>query len=175
MDPFAHRVANLLVGNAGGEAALEITLAGPALEFSADTLVAVGGAQCGAVPSWRPWRVRAGERLDLGECRGGGRAYLAIPGGFTVEPIMGSRSTYLRATIGGFAGRALHAGDLLGAGEGKSKGPLVTEAAFFVSPSIRPVYSTSPTIRVVRGAQASEFGGGLLRPRISGVSPARSG
>ena len=42
MDAFALRVANLLVGNAENAAALEFTLRGPELEFSADTVVAVG-------------------------------------------------------------------------------------------------------------------------------------
>ena len=40
-------------------------------------------------------------------------AYLAVEGGFGVEPVLGSRSTYARGGIGGFGGRAIAAGDVL--------------------------------------------------------------
>ena len=66
MDPFALRIANYLVGNAEGIAALEFTLVGPEIEFGAGALVAVTGAECGTVPGWRPLDVRAGDRLRLG-------------------------------------------------------------------------------------------------------------
>lgn len=44
MDTFALRMANLLVGNDEGEAALEITLMGPRLEFEQDALIAICSA-----------------------------------------------------------------------------------------------------------------------------------
>jgi antagonist of KipI len=43
MDEYSHRLANLLVGNAEQEATLEITLAGPRLEFTEDALIGVCG------------------------------------------------------------------------------------------------------------------------------------
>ncbi|MEI7553455.1 MAG: KipI antagonist, partial [Verrucomicrobiota bacterium] len=113
MDPFALRVANLLVGNAEDAAALECTLRGPELVFSADTVVAVTGAVFAGVPAWRPWVVRAGVPLKLGPVQRGCRGYLAVAGGIGVAPVLGSRSTYLRAGLGGFQGRALRDGDVL--------------------------------------------------------------
>ena len=84
MDRFALRVANLLVGNAEDAAGLEITLLGPELVFSSDSVVAVCGAEFEGVPSWRPIRLQAGERLKFGECRRGCRAYLiAAPASWT--------------------------------------------------------------------------------------------
>ena len=44
MDKFSYRVANMLVGNAPGAAALEITYMGPELEVTADTVIAATGA-----------------------------------------------------------------------------------------------------------------------------------
>ena len=43
----------------------------------------------------------------------GARAYLAVAGGFAVDPVLGSRSTYLPGHFGGFEGRALKHGDVL--------------------------------------------------------------
>jgi antagonist of KipI len=45
---------------------------------------------------------------------GGARAYLAVSGGFEAPTLLGSRSTFLPARFGGFEGRALRAGDILG-------------------------------------------------------------
>jgi antagonist of KipI len=65
------------------------------------------------VPMNRPFLVRGGSVLQCGRMRAGCRAYLAVAGGFALEPVLGSRSTDLRACIGGFVGRALQAGDAL--------------------------------------------------------------
>jgi antagonist of KipI len=43
LDPFALRVANLLVGNREAEAALELTVPGPSLRFEAETMLAICG------------------------------------------------------------------------------------------------------------------------------------
>src|SRR4029079_19571396 len=48
--------------------------------------------------------------------RGAG-AFFAVVGGIAVPPFMGSRSTYLRAKVGGLEGRALQAGDVLPIGK----------------------------------------------------------
>jgi biotin-dependent carboxylase-like uncharacterized protein len=124
MDEWSHRVANLLAGNRADEATLEITLMGPSLAFERTALVAIVGADLSPrigelpVPMNRPVLVREGSQLDFGRRAFGCRAYLAVHGGFAVEPVMGSRSTYLRAGFGGFEGRALRKGDLLPLGDG---------------------------------------------------------
>jgi antagonist of KipI len=114
MDPVALALANALVGNEVGEAALEITVIGPELSFEEDTLVAVCGAEFkGAFPHNRPVLARAGTRFNVGRAVRGARAYLAVAGGFGIEPVLGSRSTYLPGRFGGFDGRALKHGDEL--------------------------------------------------------------
>jgi KipI family sensor histidine kinase inhibitor len=166
MDPFALRVANLLVGNPEDAAGLELTLAGPELEFSAETRVAVGGAEFEGVPSWRTLTVAAGERLAFGACRQGCRAYLAVAGGIAVPPVLGSRSTYLRGEFGGFAGRALREGDRLPLGEPRGAIP-ARPAGWRVSTLILPAYSPEPQLRVIAGPQAPEFGEELWAAEFS--------
>jgi antagonist of KipI len=152
-DLFALRVANSLVGNPEGAAALEFTLVGPELHFTHDTVVAMGGADFGAVPEWRPVKVEAGATLNFGQARNGCRGYLAIAGGVDVAPILGSRSTYTRAALGGFHGRILHEGDAI---------PIHAESRHIrdhwrIDERILPAYSASPTVRVVSGAHAAQF------------------
>jgi antagonist of KipI len=114
MDPVALALANALVGNAPGEAALEITVIGPEVMFEQDTLVAVCGAEFqGGFPHNRPTLAPAGSRFSVGRAVRGARAYLAVAGGFAVEPVLGSRSTYLPGHFGGVQGRALKHGDVL--------------------------------------------------------------
>jgi antagonist of KipI len=114
MDPFALALANALVGNAPDEAALEITVIGPELHFEHDTLVAVCGAEFqGGFPHNRPVLAPAGSRYNVGRAVRGARAYLAVAGGFAVDPVLGSRSTYLPGGFGGYKGRSLRHGDVL--------------------------------------------------------------
>ncbi|HYD58673.1 MAG TPA: biotin-dependent carboxyltransferase family protein [Burkholderiales bacterium] len=122
MDEVALTLANALVGNDAGEAALEITVIGPELQFERDTLVAVCGAEFqGSFPHNRPVLVPAGSRYSVGRAVRGARAYLAVAGGFALEAVLGSRSTYLPGGFGGLEGRALKHGDVLELGEGVSE------------------------------------------------------
>ncbi|WP_407830505.1 5-oxoprolinase subunit C family protein [Verminephrobacter eiseniae] len=117
MDERAHRLACMLVGNGAGEATLEVTLIGPALQFHCPAIIAVCGADLGAtigaraLPLARPVAVAAGEQLCFGKRVSGLRAYLAVAGGYALQPVLGSTSTYLRGGFGGAQGRALQKGD----------------------------------------------------------------
>ncbi len=123
MDLFSHRVANILVGNSSDEATLEITLQGPRLEFDQDAVIAICGGNLSPViggdevPEGKAVRLRAGSVLDFGACQAGCRSYLAVRGGFDVPKVMGSRSTYETAQLGGIHGRALRKDDRLPIGE----------------------------------------------------------
>lgn len=121
MDERAHRLASLLVGNAASRATLEITLVGPVLRFDAPACIALAGADLGATRNGvplclnRPTLMRAGDILAFPAApqARGVRAYLAIHGGFAIDPVMGSESTYLRTGFGGLHGRTLAKGDAL--------------------------------------------------------------
>lgn len=119
MDTRAHRLANLLAGNTHDCASLEITLTGPVLRFDATTCIAISGAALSPalndqpVPNNRPLIVHRGDILRFGACQQGLRAYLAVHGGFGIDPVMGSQSTYLRGRLGGWQGRALGKDDII--------------------------------------------------------------
>ncbi|GAB6932116.1 5-oxoprolinase subunit C family protein [Calditerricola satsumensis] len=176
MDPFALRVANALVGNDDGAAAMEITLQGPQLRFDEDALIAVCGADLspavdGApLPQWRPVLVQRGSVLAFGRPRWGVRAYLAVAGGWDVPIVLGSRSTDRRAGLGGVEGRALREGDRLIAGipaapaqrlmaalSGRLGRRPLASVPWRVSPRAFPAYAAQPTVRALRGPEFDAF------------------
>ena len=158
MDQKSFQNANYLVGNQNGEAVLEFTLFGGSYLFESDTIIALTGADMSpkldgaAVPMNRPVEVKCGMQLSLGFAVSGCRTYLAAAGGIDVPVVLGSRSTSLKCKIGGLAGRALAAGDVL---------PLKENAVPFEMISGRRtaemICSDSITVRVVEGPQADHF------------------
>lgn len=119
MDVYSHRLANQLVGNSEGAAALEITLIGPELQATADLLCAVAGGDFSVVagghcvPHTVAFRVSSGATIRFGERRAGARATLAVRGGLVVPAVFGSRATSMLSRTGPFDGRPLAAGDRL--------------------------------------------------------------
>jgi antagonist of KipI len=161
MDDVALRLANLLAGNAPGAAALEVTLAAPALRFARETRIALAGAEMDwtidgrAVGNWRSATVPAGGVLAGAAARSGCRAYLAVAGGIEVAPVLGSRATLVAAGLGGAGGRALRAGDVLETGE-DAHGARARNART-IAPSARPAYGS--VVRLVAG------------PRLDALTP----
>lgn len=117
MDSYSLRIANILVGNEESEGAMEITLFGTSLQFEKDTLIAITGGDLLATidgenaPLWRPLLVKKGEVLKFKSAVKGARAYVSFAGGIAIPKVMGSKSTYLSAGIGGFHGRVLQKND----------------------------------------------------------------
>jgi biotin-dependent carboxylase-like uncharacterized protein len=135
MDTLSLAAANLLVGNAAGDAVLEAVFLGPEIAFTADATVAVTGADMPPKvdgveqAGWTAFRVKKGQVLSFGFLKAGARAYIAISGGIDVPVVLGSRSTYTLGALGGFKGRKLEAGDVLpvGAGKGAAEGRTLAE------------------------------------------------
>jgi antagonist of KipI len=168
MDAYALRTANLLVGNHEEAAGLEVTAGGLRIEFRHDALMALGGAGISpeisgvSVPTWRALYLQKGSVLETGKARWGWRGYLAVAGGIDVPVVMGSRSTYLRAGIGGLEGRAVRAGDVLRRGRAaddaeramlqssRSLGPLPFALTDRILAEPERLYR-SDTVRFVRG------------------------
>ena len=130
MDPLSFQLANRLVGNDDGAAAIETTLSGPTLKFNADTLICLAGAELAAtldgepVAYWAPIAVKAGQMLKLGGVTGAGvRAYIAVRGGIDVPKYLGSRSTFTLGKFGGHGGRTLRTGDVLHIGATNAAAP----------------------------------------------------
>lgn len=176
MDRNSLRIANLLVGNEEGEAALEITLMGPSLSVEEDTLMAITGADMAPeidgerIPLWRPVYVKKGSVIDFKACRLGCRAYMAFAGGFAVKEVMNSKSTYLRGEMGGHEGRALKAEDTLRFNpmskravqimqqlKSSEKSGSFTAAAWYVNSEAFVPMKKNPIIRVIRGGEFDRF------------------
>jgi biotin-dependent carboxylase-like uncharacterized protein len=160
LDREAFRWANRLCGNQQTAAAIEITVGGLALESKVNTTIAVTGA---TVPLsinkqpralWQSHQVKVGDRIDLGFASSGSRGYLAVAGGFTINPIFNSAATVPREALGGLHrdGTALQAGDFVPCPESLSA------PQQRVPNSHRPDYSSnSAVLRVILGYQQQAF------------------
>ncbi|WP_046470384.1 5-oxoprolinase subunit C family protein [Allosalinactinospora lopnorensis] len=154
MDQYSYRVANMLVGNPDGAAALEVTYVGPRIEFTDDRYVAVTGAEAAVtvnsepVERWSTLTVRAGDVLDFAMLTAGARPYIAVSGGIGVDSYLGSRSTYTLTGLGGFQGRALKNDDRLPLGDDSVAPPTVGST---VPEKLRPTFPEVATLRTMIG------------------------
>ena len=119
MDPRSASIANILVGNDEGEAVLECTMMGPHIRFDAPNIIAITGGDLGAtldgqrIDTYRAIPVNAGQTLRFTMLRTGCRAFVAFAGGLDIPVVMGSRSTNMKAKIGGYQGRKLQKDDVI--------------------------------------------------------------
>jgi antagonist of KipI len=174
MDDLSLRVGNLLVGNGEGAAALELTLVGPTLRFDEQMLIAVTGGDLGVtvdgapIPLWRPVCVPAGATVSAAAAKRGSRGYIAVAGGIDVPIVLGSRSTYARASLGGLGGRPLRRGDMLpigswaelarriGAAVARDNGRnRVAIGRWGASASLVPFYTSSAVVRLIEGTHTT--------------------
>lgn len=125
-DRAAYRLANRLVGNPDGAAALEVTFGGLVLRADGDVVLVTTGARCAGTPHNAPLTLAAGEQLALGAPVTGARTYVAVRGGIDVPQVLGSRSTDLLAGLGP---DVLASGDRLPIGHSDDSMPGVDVAA----------------------------------------------
>ena len=111
------RAANALVGNPAGTGALEVAYLGPTLVVEADDVrVAIVGVKADIevlprehaasgrrVDDKQSLRLVRGEALRIGALTSGTALYMAVEGGFDLEPVLGSVSTYMRGRLGGWS------------------------------------------------------------------------
>lgn len=149
------KLANRLVGNDEGSAALELTFGGLHARFGELTTIALTGAPCpvtltpGPVsPGMNaPVTVRPGQRLIIGAPRHGLRTYLACRGGIAIPAILGSRSTDILSGIGP---APLKPGDRLPLGTQARGFPVVDEAPV-------PRYDPDPVLDLLPGPRDDWF------------------
>ncbi|WP_339193576.1 biotin-dependent carboxyltransferase family protein [Aeribacillus sp. FSL W8-0870] len=159
MDSFSMQIANLLVGNRKDEAVLEATIAGPSLRAVRDIVIAICGGDLAAkingkdAPLWKSVLLKKGDQLSFTGLKSGARAYIAIAGGINVPKVMGSKSTYLKAGIGGLNGRALQKGDVIMGSDAVKTSTI----GRMLSPSLIPKYEKHMTIRIVPGPHEEAF------------------
>jgi biotin-dependent carboxylase-like uncharacterized protein len=153
------RLANRLVGNAEGAAALELTLGGLRLLVAGAAVVALTGAPCPVTVGGRtagmngPIAVRPGEVVAVGTPAEGVRTYLAVRGGVAVPPVLGARST---DTLSGLGPEPLRAGSVLPIGSETTGFPVVDQA-----PVRRP--AGDAVLCVLPGPRADWFDPDALR------------
>ncbi|HEY0708237.1 MAG TPA: biotin-dependent carboxyltransferase family protein [Polyangia bacterium] len=117
MDPFAHRLANALVGNPPSAAALEITGPGTVVRFLRAQRFAIAGADLAAtlddvaLPRVAVVTAKPGARLSFGARRSGARVSLACAGGWNAPLWFASAATDVGAAGPLRAGTTLHAFD----------------------------------------------------------------
>ncbi|MBC2397718.1 biotin-dependent carboxylase-like uncharacterized protein [Clostridium tetanomorphum] len=161
MDEFSLRLGNILLKNDEYEAALEVTMLGPELKFNIDTVVSITGADIQPkinnieVQMWRTIKINKGDRLSFGKCKNGLRCYICFLGGIDVPDIMRSKSTYIKAKIGGVHGRALKVGDEI---------DLINKKTYYkevlnrkIKDSYIPNYTGNYNINIVLGPQEESF------------------
>lgn len=156
MDEFSLRLANMLVGNSAEDATIEFTFSGGTWTVDADCCrIAIVGdfpirVDDAAVPAFASHTLRRGARVTIGRAAAGMRGYLAVAGGFDIVPVLGSRSTDVRAGFGGFRGGALRAGTRL---------PLCSAAIEGPDLALNPIHLPKPgeTLRIVFGPQEDYF------------------
>ena len=117
MDRLALRVANSLLGNDENIGAIEITFGHVRMHTQNAQWFALTGADLSAsvngvaFPLCRPVCVPADSIIELRKPLIGCRAYLAVQGGFAVEPVLRSVATDVRSGLGGLHGTWLKKND----------------------------------------------------------------
>ena len=171
MDPRSAALANILAGNDQGEAVLECTMMGPQLQFDKANVIAITGGDLGptldgkAVPNYQAVAVKSGQVLKFTAPKTGCRAFIAFAGGLDIPLTMGSRSTYMKAKIGGYQGRKLEKGDQIG-----FRAPVETLKRM-EDRVLRPEFAPKPvyTLRVVLGPQDDAFTDAGIDTFLSGT------
>jgi biotin-dependent carboxylase-like uncharacterized protein len=158
MDRYSLNLANALVGNPWSEACLEMTFTGPTIRFESDAWIALTGGtgqftvDDKVIQPYASHLIKKDQTLAIGKITNGIRTYLSVAGGLNVPAVMGSKSTYLRGTMGGFEGRALKAGDsieLVSSHKGVSSRRL--------DPEFVPVFKDQSELRILPGPEVDRF------------------
>jgi len=153
MDSWSFRLANVLVENEPGAAALECQFLGPTLKFNSDRIIAITGANMSPkingtpVPLWESLEVKKDQVLEMSFATVGARSYIAFSGGINTTPWLGSRSTFHKAGVGGIEGKAIQEGQIIPLNKSKSV------AGRKVKKNSIPVMSTNKkwSVEVVKG------------------------
>ena len=163
LDWVAMHWANWLLGNPLGAPVVEVALGGFCVVAEQDCVLALAGADLDArvddqpLAPWRRFALAKGQRLTLKQPKRGVRAYLAAPGGFQGEDVLGSCATVVREALGGIDGQ--------GAALAKDQALAFTSSKATlreVPQALCPQFAKKPVLDLVIGAQIGEFSGTSL-------------
>lgn len=150
-DRRAHDTANRLVGNTADAATLEATMGGLHIRARGPLVVSVTGASGPLTVNGTPdgtyctLFMRDGDELAVGTPTSGLRTYIAVRGGFDVQPVLGSRS---RDTMSDLGPSPLTAGDVLAIGD---------HAADWPATQLAPAPNNGRSVRVSLGPRDDWF------------------
>jgi antagonist of KipI len=119
MDPWSLSIANILVGNDRNTPGLEWAIGGGVLRFAEDIDIALAGAHVEAtldgtrVATGTRISAQAGQVLAIDRLLIRRFVYVAVSGGVNCPTVLGSKSTYLPAALGGIEGRRVTKGDII--------------------------------------------------------------
>ena len=157
MDSLSLQLANHLVFNPINQAAIEITLVGPVIEFTQALSFAICGAEFELELNGQSFsnnevvHAKAGDVLTFKKLLNGIRAYLAIAGKIDVDKVFSNQSTHLIAGFGGFNGRPFIAGDRLNIIDTHKVNTRSLPSEY------KPVFSGHYLLRCVEGLEAATF------------------
>lgn len=165
LDQGALRAANRIVGNPSDAPALENLLGGLELRCRGRAVLAVTGAEADVaivtaagrrVPAaaWRPLALDDGDTLRIAAPRAGVRCYVAVRGGWGVEPVLGSHST---DTLSGLGPAPLRAGDVLAVGSAIARTSLAAVLPDPEPPRAAPRAGEVVALDIVLGPRADWF------------------
>jgi antagonist of KipI len=164
LDRHASAMARYLVGIPEDAPLIEIMGNDLRLRILEEMTFAITGARVKAVldgEPLRPWsavHAKKGGVLRVAEVLEGLRYYMAFSGVIDVEPVMGSSTTNLECTFGGFHGRPLMKGDRITLRDIREPVGLLTVPETMI-PSMREPH----LIRVISGPEADYFSPGSVR------------
>ncbi len=164
-DTDSYTLANRLLANPPGAAALEVTLGGLRVRARGAVTVAVTGAETPVRVDGRGAAVNEvlhlpdGAELTLGVPARGLRSYLAVRGGVAVPPVLGSRSTDVLAGLGPDRPQA---GDVLPVGPAPETFPVLDHVP------ARRVGGDRTELRVALGPREDWFTGQAIDALLGG-------
>lgn len=162
MDQGACKTANRLAGNPSDAACLETVGGGLRVRSCGATVVAVTGAEAELVittaegtrwtaPRYQALALNDGDILTIGHPTAGARCYVAVRGGFAMQPVLGSCSTDTLSFVGP---APLATGDVLAIRPAQS-GAVVGAAE--VAPCALPSADDEVVLDVVLGPRTDWF------------------
>lgn len=166
MDFIACSIANLLVGNNSNEAVLEIHFPSSVILFNHSTIIALSGADFGAmindipIPINHPIIVQKNVVLQFTNFINGRSCYLAVRGGFILPKWLNSYSTNFFTKTGGFKGRHLQKNDVINFNPIIIKDGLLQDKDAKILPwkcNIQKLYLSNKKILFLKGASFEEL------------------
>ncbi len=162
VDLISLRLANALLDNKPFEAGLEFSFIGPEIQVENGSIRIANAANAnGYVIDYitkqtrdiKPWQtavLNPGDILKISALNAGVTGYLAVEGGFQLNKILGSYSSYAKAKIGAFDGQYIKSGDIIATNK---HDPLVVQDKIITNPK----FDSCKELRVILGPQDDYF------------------